>query len=835
MADPKEYHETCYNTTINDDGSWTLSGVWVIDEFVKKVHKAKSGNFPVIDDIEMYITFLNPLKRTQTRISAIVFFNKLKCQYPMDLTVRMINYLDDAKTKNNEKTTHVIYSPTALRSYMDFTVIWDDVVKEEEGFIDLETGQLRIEFEFTHTLKPFEINSQHLADFIQQQNQAANADNSFEETKNVGLFTREFNDVINGLLIGYYQIPVLRRLVYKTNSTEPIAISFQRMFSQLQTSHKSFASKEFLQAIQWEAPEKFHPNIVERSINEIYNGWSKILDNEEFFKFVGIQISKRYIDVETQQDVQPPENGVLNSIYVTPHDQKTLDDLLQNNNLYNAGSIIFDSDDSKFHTTTIKKLPIIIMVEIRRFSINNGQIVENRDDLQIPLDYNFNRLLPEGEQGEQTMWSLKAIINTVSDSDKGRFDLYERIDNDGVDWLKFSSGKVTKEKDTTVLEKDLLRPVVLLYTLKSEVQTLYVDVADTEIPEAIRIMTPNYEANGFQLTIMTEGDYGENCLHRQLGCGTKSTEPRLNVQSAQPVSQLISTLAQSKGAKPEQIRLWSVSSDGHIRDIITPDKTCKEFEKTKYAFVQYLKDTEKAVVLETEVAIFLKVYHPQYEIRFLGSATVERNTKVSRLINIFKEYLSADDFQLLIFKENNDFSATYLDGEQTLESLHINNGDCLICQIDPQTSEIDNITFFYDFSPELKAPTKPLPAFKEYLPEDEPFPSYTEDEKPETVDTFLDLKYHHNVVLAICDYNEPEVVPELFLSVPLSIPMKRLKDNLSMYYSNESEEFVFYLQKPDSPEPNDTPVDTSKPNLKDEFMKIKTYQERAVNVYAARQ
>ena len=121
--------------------------------------RAQSPKFIINNDTHMYFRFLNYLNRLGTRVSIIVFFNALSQEYPMDLTVRLLN---SNPYESQEKTSHVIYSSTALRSYLDFDARWSDLV-EGSGFIDQNTKQLRIEFFFRHTLRPYELPLQTLS------------------------------------------------------------------------------------------------------------------------------------------------------------------------------------------------------------------------------------------------------------------------------------------------------------------------------------------------------------------------------------------------------------------------------------------------------------------------------------------------------------------------------------------------------------------------------------------------------------------------------------------------------------------------------------------------
>ena len=56
-----DQNQTSYNLTQESDGTWTMSGVWVIDNFSREECRAQSPKFLINNETHMYFRFLNYL------------------------------------------------------------------------------------------------------------------------------------------------------------------------------------------------------------------------------------------------------------------------------------------------------------------------------------------------------------------------------------------------------------------------------------------------------------------------------------------------------------------------------------------------------------------------------------------------------------------------------------------------------------------------------------------------------------------------------------------------------------------------------------------------------
>lgn len=809
--DLSQFESTTSNFTMNDDGSWTLAGVWVIDDFPEKKWKSKSGNFAIYDDIEMYITLLDPLGHTNIPVDTIIHFNSLNCQYPMDLWIRLKNWKVPSSSKSDEKISHVIFSQTALRSYLNFQVTWDQILDKNQEFIN-DNSQVMIEFEFTHTLKPYEISSRNLKEYIEQERQSKLSNDSYYLTNNVGLFSRENNDILNGLLISFYQIPIFRLFVYKTQSNETIAVAFQRIFSQLQTSHVSFSSKEFLQAIQWKDAQ-FDENLVDLSLKIIYDGWKEILKKpikENLMEFTNdineyllFNVEKYiYDENDPNKQIGESESIYFNTIDLKPHDNKTIIELL---------SEFFGYTNNSTEVFVLRAIPNVAVLRIKRF--NKIESSEIQDKIDIPFSINFFQFYPDSSEEKEIPenWTLKSVLNAYDEPFTGKYNLYVRKGMDDDEWLEFNSGKVLTIGNFLNVKEICLRPVLLFYTRESVKKTLYTNASINDMPEGIRILTPKYDD---YIRILTEDDYKNNCLKNQIGCGL-ATNTILKI----PYDNRIKTLLQEikisciKTSPHNNIRVWTVDSNG-TPDFIIDDydnRVDQVFEQNNYAFVQVLKEKESPLVSDTEIVLFLKVYFSGFGIQYLDSIQVSKSTKIEQLSPIVNKLLSTNVFPILFFLEKQNQTADLIDTQITLEDTMFRNGSCLICQFDPIYNE--KIIFLFKFE---SIPAFTCPKINGY----DDIYAYNDDEPPSTVDAYLDLLSENVIKMQICDIVEQETETKKIICFPISTPMKKLIEVLSIYF-NFSNETIFYLQKPEMPGPSDTNVDINKPNVKAELLEIK--------------
>jgi hypothetical protein len=220
--------------TLADDGNggWSLTGVWVIENFPSVTHAAPPAQFQVANDLTLTFRFLNPLNRSSIRVSLIVFLSSAAGDYPVDLEFRIVNSRRDLPFS----AARVTYSPSALRSYVTFDVKWSELT-EADGFCD--SGRLRLEFRVRHSAR--------------RSRAVAAAAPPARRPRAIGLHSDGRTDALDSVVVILYHIPRFRAFVYRIAAAPDQAVfSLQRVFAELQGGGRA-TSGDLPEALHWES------------------------------------------------------------------------------------------------------------------------------------------------------------------------------------------------------------------------------------------------------------------------------------------------------------------------------------------------------------------------------------------------------------------------------------------------------------------------------------------------------------------------------------------------------------------------------------------------------
>lgn len=855
-----DQNQTTYNLTQESDGTWTMTGVWVIDNFSRDECRAQSPKFMINNDTHMYFRFLNYLNRRGTRVSIIIFFNSLSHEYPMDLTVRLLNI---NPYENQEKTSHVIYSSTALRSYLDFDARWSDLV-EGSGFIDPITKQLRIEFFFRHTLRPYELPLQTLSapPAMAPAPRPMPIDDAKTKYGVVGILTKDGNECLNTIILLLYSIPYFRKLVYSINTfgyegTTNRALPLQKLFASLQLSSKAVSSDEFVFFSKWQS-EHIAMTHLSEALTTVLSAVNSQINSEKFNQLFQIQANK----VISCQDINY-ESVKEHPFYLLEFklDEKRPQTLLELISNYNSNSERIDEYVVKgygahtaYLSNRIMKFPYAVLVDIQRFTISEkGSMLRKIvQDLEIPLSIDFNKMIYSSSSSNASssnnadLYTLQGLIVHSGSADNGRFHANIRREPTSSKWFEFRSYEVS-EIDTNAAV-NTTDSICLLYTLSSKNSLLYEPCDADLIPAHVLNPPPMPKEPPFIVTIITENNYRNATLRGEVGCGMigQIQFPAQRSKSVKDFITVISSHLKVPSDKADQnLLLWQVNStDGtliapidlnaNISSVIDPQAPLMFLQNSCKSSLAYTSSScgcdYSLNIGQDEIIIFLKFYWKKAPspLQYICSKKVNSSDPISSVYSTIYQKLSIDPSTPLVpFIEKHDYSANLLLQSSSFTLSGIKNGDAIVieCPID-----LPDFNPKFDFGNVLP-PVRQLPQFPQYdgreistlsMTDDILFIDLTmeqnEDGKesfiiPDSVELYYDAR-HHLAVIGIVTFDSLGP-PQSYFKIPLSYPFDLLETKIS-YDLGTAPKLDFF-------EPNDDGSFTDKVIDRNTFTSLKPF------------
>ncbi|OHT07269.1 hypothetical protein TRFO_24605 [Tritrichomonas foetus] len=843
-----DQNKTIYNFTQDSDGTWTMAGVWVIDDFPHEECRAQSQKLQINNDTYMYLRFLNYLNRVGTRVSVIVFFNSLTQECPMDLTVRLLN-IDPSK--NQEKTTHAIYSSTALRSYIDFNVRWSELT-EGSGYIDLKTGRLRIEFLFRHTLRPYEMPLQSLTapPAIAPAPRPLPIDDAKAKYGVVGINTTGGDECLNAILLMLYSIPYFRNLVYKINTfgyegTQNRALPLQKLFAALQTSKKAVSSEEFVKISRWQNEHVIMTHVSE-AFTTILSAIRDHIDRSKFNELFQIGMKKviRCPDIN-YESVKNQDVEVL-EIKINQKKPQTLIQYLTSfsSNPEKIEEYIVNGQGAHtaFLSNEIASFPYIVFVILERFNIDEtGTICQKLvDDLKIPLSINFNMIIPENIPTKPETWDLQSVLVHSGSAENGRFHANIRQGHDSDRWLEFRSYEVSEIPNNVAINST--DSVALLYTIRSKIPLLFNPCDAVNIPLHVSHPPPTPNEPPYLITLVTIDNYKQATLRGEVGCGLVGSH-QFPAQRGSIVGRFIDVIASHlKISNTERILLWQVSQEGQLVSPVDVNSLIETVINIQnpVLFLQIAPESGNYLLRENEAVVFLKFYwkHAPYPLQFICSDRVILNDPVSSLYSTIASSLKVQETVPLIpLIEKSDYSASLLDQSASFSNEGIKNGDCIIfeCPI-----EIPDFRPHFDFGKQLPA-IRQAPQFPQYFGQDisddvlfvdltiEPDENGNDIQVvPDSVELFYDIRYHLAIIgISVNGSTDP---PQSYFRIPLSYPFDELEHRIS-YDLGMAPHMNFY-EPTDDGKQSSTIIDRNIHNsLKYFLMKLPSLTKRPITIY----
>jgi hypothetical protein len=769
--------QTASNLTESGHGEWTLAGVWVINNFLTVTHTARSPLFEIHDDISLFLALLNPLNHHGIRVTLIVFFTSLPDNYPMDLQACLLNSRYSTKLI---KTSHVTYSATALRSYVNFDTKWHDIT-ESSGFLD--DGRLRIEFRFHHSLTPYQgqptLTSFPTAVLPQQMRPSQSVR---DRTGAIGIQTVAGEDCLNSLLIILFHIPHFRAALFRIRAvtwagTNHVVALLQRVFADLQLRYDAADSRDFVRAIGGA------PSSPRDALSAILLPVRAALGGDEFFdRFcVVFSQSQRAIGIE---------------LNVTG---ESFDEMVRR-----LGREVAPFDE----------LPDVLFVFLVRERVAN---------IELPTEFNFNFLR---ENAARDTWDLQSLIVYSGRADGGVFYANVRRDRTNPWWLEFRSSQVLEIAADRALNGS--GSVMLVYTRRSRSATIFQDVPERDIPGRTSAL--------FGINVITESDFKANVLRGELGCG-KQGKLSIPIHPNETFRSFLHILANHLKADPATFRIWSVSADGTLQTIIPLDACCEVVRQNPFVFVEQCSSQAAVSVAENQIVVFVKFFLPRFPIQLLGSARIGVEAPVKQLFRIVSQLLESDCASYWAYREMPDYSAVRLCDTDSMRKSGVTTGQSVIFQYPPDFEGFGGKFQFKEALPRLG----PLPHFAQcelaHVGDDVIAIDVTTDDeigaefqqKILTIDEFLDFHYHL-VVLGVALVGS-DLPVQFYFRVPMSVQIDHLEELIGATVGL-SPPLKFFMQNEARDGREERPVNREmEKSLRKDILRIGGFDTRPIIIY----
>ena len=819
MDQPK----TAFNLTEEDNGEWTLVGVWVIDNFPTVAHKAQSPEFPIRGDMKMYIRFVDPLTRMKTRTTITIFFTSVPGDYPMDLSVRLLN----AKEATHAKTTHVVYSASALRSYIDFNVLWADLT-EEAGYVEPGTGALRIEFRFHHRLEPYQIPPEVITRIVPVlPNQCKPPAENFRESVGViGIHNTAGDDCLNSVILALSKLPRFEAMVFQIQTrgieeSESPIYALQRLLCDLELNDTAPDSKALAKKLAW-ASDHFASSVCREALSALLGHVQMALTGKDLQAFEDMVLCKTYriircpgIGYEKKQevvtyDIEVEATGMNDTFEQLMDNFSTKIVPLQPGYKYHVeGKGLHEA----FIGTEFTKIPDVLFITLQRFNANptGGYLMKNSVDLKIPKEFNFNRMMKSTGHGiPDEIWDLRAVIVHSGRPDSGMFYVNIRDFSDPSIWLEFRSYQVCRVTEERAINGN--DAVMVMYTKRSMHQFLYEPFDLSLIPEHVK--SPVQRQPPFNVTLMTTKDMKNATLRGEIGCGTSSSWV-VPVHLDDTFEIFRDVIASIQKTTATNLRLWTVSRDGVVGSCLPLGVRCQMILQDPFVFVEEVPEGAKDLTNEDKL-IFMKFFWKEAPcpLQFIGSVIVKGNQQISSVFDNVRSIMGVEaSTPLLAFLEHSDYSASILNAAMTFEQAEIPTATTIIFQCPPGYTDFSPTFKFEDkMQSETQHQPDPCPV-PENLPEVSLVYDVTSDDFPgdifytlaDTVDVYYDVQYHmvYIAVQLTSDANEP---PQFYFKIPMSLSFVKL-ETLIKEMMSLSGNLAFFMPNDEGTGPCESPVD----------------------------
>lgn len=823
---------TTFKLTEEPTGEWTLKGIWVINNFPTQMHRAQSQEFPIRGDMKMYLRFVDPLTRMKSQTTMVVCFTSVPGEYPMDLSARVLHLTKETQAK----TSHVVFTPTALRSYIDFpNLCWADLMSSD-NYMDPLSNAIRIEFLFHHRLEPYQIPPEVIIGIVPVLPPRCDPPvDDFRGTVGaVGIRNVGGDDCLNSVILALAKLPRFLHLIFGVNTrgmekAESPIYALQKLLCHLELSSSVADSSELVKKLEWPS-DHFVSAVCQEALTSLFDSIEKVFNGRDKEIFKEMIVFKTYrvvhcldMDYESRQEV------VGYNIEVNATDiNESFEDLLNNfsmrqirlekgNKVHIEGKGVHDA----VLRTEVAQIPDVVFVTLQRFTVSDkagpGLLSKNSVDLQIPKEFNFNRMMKEPI--EDDLWDIHAVVVHSGLPENGLFYVNVRF---GDEWLEFRSNQVCRVSEKRAINGS--DAAMVMYTRRSKRSFLYEPFDVSRIPE--HVLSPVERPPPFNVTVITSDDMKCANLRGEVGCGIVGSF-EVPAYGDDTFEILRGVIGYRTGTQEEKLSLWSVNNDGLIVSRLLLHDQCRTIEDAPFVYIEEALDG----VTDGGCLICMKFYMKREKspLQCLGCRIVGGDKTISSLFDTVRGIIRVEStVPLVAFRENNDYSASPLNSAMTFEKVGISESATIIFQFPPGYQEASPKLQFANRLPAKnphKADECPCP---ENLPETAIVYDVTVDTFPgdldyfigDTVDMYYDLLYHC-VFLAfqlVCDAGRP---PHFYFKVPMGIPIVKLeqliRQSLGMCGCLE-----FFMPNEDGTGPSETPVDRTKSaSLREEILRCR--------------
>ncbi|KLJ12169.1 ubiquitin thiolesterase [Blastomyces silverae] len=600
---------------------------------------------------------------------------------------------------------------------------------------------------------------------------------SKKETGMVGLRNQGATCYLNSLLQSLFFTNSFRKAVYQIPTEQDAnksnsAWTLQRLFYHLQTSDLPVSTAELTSSFGWESRHTFEQQDVQelsRLLMDKLEGQMKGTPAEKALPSLFVGKTKTYISC-IHVDYESSRIEDFWDIQLNVRGNRTLDDsfkdyiqveTLEGENKYDAGEPYKLQDAKK--GVIFESFPPVLHLHLKRFEydINRDAMMKINDRLEFPEEFDAAPYLSEdADKSEPWIYQLHGVLVHSGDFNAGHYYAYLRPTKDSV-FYRFDDDKVIRSTMKETLEENFggeypnlangtagvrqpymrgystkrsMNAYMLVYIRKSRVDEVLVDLKKDDVPahlekrlnEERAELARKKKEREEQHLYMNVGLLTEESFKSHHGFDLTSLDLEPNNPAAAKIYRVLRTktvgefaaeIAEERGLKPEQIRLWVMVN--RQNKTTRPDQPLKELDMSvDEAFNRFgTKGNQMGLFVEEgEIAadgkttwpetqgsnatslVFLKHFDVlQQTLTGVGHVFVRKHSKVSELAGPILDIMNwPAGTPFILYEEIKHSMIEPMKSKQTFHQSEIQDGDIICFQRQVSDSELPPTVLYTD-------------------------------------------------------------------------------------------------------------------------------------------
>ncbi|PGH35753.1 ubiquitin carboxyl-terminal hydrolase 7 [[Emmonsia] crescens] len=600
---------------------------------------------------------------------------------------------------------------------------------------------------------------------------------SKKETGMVGLRNQGATCYLNSLLQSLFFTNSFRKAVYQIPTEQDAnksnsAWTLQRLFYHLQTSELPVSTAELTSSFGWESRHTFEQQDVQelsRLLMDKLEGQMKGTPAEKALSGLFVGKTKTYISC-IHVDYESSRIEDFWDIQLNVRGNRTLDDsfkdyiqveTLEGENKYDAGEPYKLQEAKK--GVIFESFPPVLHLHLKRFEydINRDAMMKINDRLEFPEEFDAAPYLSEdADKSEPWIYQLHGVLVHSGDFNAGHYYAYLRPTKDGL-FYRFDDDKVIRATMKETLEENFggeypnlangtagvrqpymrgystkrsMNAYMLVYIRKSRLDDVLVDVMKDDIPahlekrlneERVELARKKKEREEqhlyMNIGLLTEESFkshhGFDLTSLDLEPDNPAAAKIYRVLRAKKVGEFAAEIAEERGLKPDQVRLWvmvnrqnkTTRPDQPLKDLdMSVEEAFSRFGTKGNQFRLFVEEGEigadgKATWPETQgnnatSLVFLKHFDViQQTLTGVGHVFVRKHSKVSDLAGPILEMMNwPAGTPFILYEEIKHSMIEPMKSKQTFHQSEIQDGDIICFQRQVSDSELSPTVLYTD-------------------------------------------------------------------------------------------------------------------------------------------